>query len=271
MRRHTFLLPGVALDCLQLVHKVLRERARGLQLVHYLICDADSVAQGFALVDKRLLQLLRPFLERVAVSFVGGFTGNLYRPLPGGDTGSGGEAFVTWQQKGMATHPVNIVNEMIAGQTEYNVTMEEIKDIERNGNPLATYTEAELRRFIRDNEANVDANRGGRIILGLNEPHPTVRDVSAAELRDFLDEARARLSVLESPTPEVVGGNPDFNLDDFTPYESEKDRKAREAAERRAQVKARKDFRDALNDTKGDWEAASPGASPYLSAARCCP
>lgn len=163
----------------------------------------------------------------------------------------------TWQQKGMATHPVNIVNEMIAGQTEYNVTMEEIKDIERNGNPLATYTEAELRRFIRDNEANVDANRGGRIILGLNEPNPTVRDVSAAELRDFLDEARARLSVLESPTPEVVGGNPDFNLDDFTPYESEKDRKAREGAERRAQVKARKDFREALNATKGDWEAAA--------------
>ena len=94
VRRHTFLLPGVALDCLQLVHKVLRERARGLQLIHHLICDADGVAQGFALVDKRLLQLLRPFLERVAVSFVGGFTGNLYRPLPGGDTCSGGEAFV---------------------------------------------------------------------------------------------------------------------------------------------------------------------------------
>ncbi len=113
----------------------------------------------------------------------------------------------TWQQKGMSTHPVNIVNEMIAGQTEYNVTMEEIKDIERNGNPLATYTETELRRFIRDNEANVDANRGGRIILGLNEPNPTVRDVSAAELRDFLDEARARLSTsaMPSTTPRATG------------------------------------------------------------------
>jgi len=168
----------------------------------------------------------------------------------------------TWQANGMATHPVNIVNEMIGGQTEYQVTMDEIKQIERNDNPLATYTQAELERFIRDNKDKVNNNQGGRIIIGLNEPNPTIRDVTAAELRDFLDEAQARLSVMESPTQEVVSGNPDFTLDDYTPYETEADRrkaeqerKKEEAARKRAEIKAKQEFKAELNDAKGVWEA----------------
>ncbi len=51
-----------------------------------------------------------------------------------------------------------------------------------------------------------------------------MRQLSATELSQFLDEARSRLSVLETPSADAASGNPDFNLDDFTPYESEKDR-----------------------------------------------
>ena len=81
------------------------------------------------------------------------------------------------------------------------------------------------------------------------------------------DEAKAQLRLLQAEKayrtgstnngPDPVSGNPDFTLDDYTPYESEKDRKAREAAERRAAIKARKDFKEALNATKGTWEADS--------------
>lgn len=159
-----------------------------------------------------------------------------------------------WDAKGMTDHPVNLVNQMIAGQTEYQVTMGEIDNIERETNPLAGYSASQLRSLIADFEQKAEAGQGGHIVLGIDQPNPTVRDLTAAELRDFLDEARARLSVLETPTQEVVGGNPDFNLDDFTPYESEKDRKAREAEERRAAIKARQDFKDALNAAKGTWE-----------------
>ena len=161
-----------------------------------------------------------------------------------------------WQAKGWADHPVNIVNEMIGMQTEFNETLGAINDIERENNPLATYTQQDLERLIADIEPKVNANQGGRIIIGINAPQPEVRNLDAAELRDFLAEAQARLSVMQSPNTEVVGGNPDFTLDDYTPYESEKDRQKREeaAAARRAEIKARRDFKEALDVPKGVWE-----------------
>lgn len=164
-----------------------------------------------------------------------------------------------WDSKGMTDHPVNIVNEMIGQQTEYNETMSAINQIERENNALAKYTQQDLERLIADIEPKVNANQGGRVIIGIDGPQPEVRNLSASELRDFLAEARARLSVLETPTADPVSGNPNFSLDDFTPYESEKERKKREreeaAAARRAEIKARKDFKAALDGAKGTWES----------------
>ncbi len=161
----------------------------------------------------------------------------------------------SWQANGMADHPVNIVNEMIEQQGEYNDTMAAIADIERENNALAKYTEQDLRRLIEDIEPKVNAGQGGRVVIGIDGPQPEVKNLNAAELRDFLAEAQARLSVIQTPNVDPVAGNPDFTLDDFTPYESDKDRKAREAEERRAAIKARKDFKEALNATKGTWES----------------
>lgn len=163
----------------------------------------------------------------------------------------------TWQANGMAAHPVNIVNEMISQQTEYGETMAAIDQIERENNPLATYSVTELKRIIPYLEEKANANQGGTIVLGMDKPNPTTRTMTAAEVKEFLDEALARVSVLETPNVDPVSGNPDFSLDDYTPYESEKDRKAREAAERRAQIKARKDFKEALESVKGTWESDS--------------
>lgn len=161
----------------------------------------------------------------------------------------------SWQANGMADHPVNIVNEMIEQQGEYNDTMAAIADIERENNALAKYTEQDLRRLIEDIEPKVNAGQGGRVVIGIDGPQPEVKNLNAAELREFLAEAQARLSVIQTPNVDPVAGNPDFTLDDFTPYESDKDRKAREAEERRAAIKARKDFKEALNATKGTWES----------------
>ncbi|MGM9821675.1 MAG: SHOCT domain-containing protein [Muribaculaceae bacterium] len=160
-----------------------------------------------------------------------------------------------WDAKGMTDHPVNLVNEMISHKTEYNETMSAIDQIERENNPLATYSTTELKRIIPYLEEKANANQGGTIVLGMDKPNPTTRTMTAAEVKEFLDEARARLSVLETPTVDPVAGNPDFTLDDYTQYESDKDRKAREAAEKRAQIKARKDFKEALQGAKGTWES----------------
>lgn len=164
-----------------------------------------------------------------------------------------------WQKKGWAQHPVNIVNEMIGQQTEYNETMAAIDNIEREQNPLGTYSETELKRIIPYLEERANANQGGTIVLGLDKPNPTTRQMSAQEVKEFLDEARARLSVLETPTADPVSGNPDFTLDDYTPYESDKERQKREreeaAAARRAEIKARKDFKEALDVPKATWES----------------
>ena len=164
-----------------------------------------------------------------------------------------------WQKKGWAQHPVNIVNEMIGQQTEYQETMAAIDNIEREQNPLGTYSETELKRIIPYLEERAAANQGGTIVLGMDKPNPTTRQMSAQEVRDFLDEARARLSVLETPNPDPVSGNPNFTLDDYTPYESDKERQKREreeaAAARRAEIKARKDFKEALDVPKAQWES----------------
>lgn len=164
-----------------------------------------------------------------------------------------------WQKKGWAQHPVNIVNEMIGQQTEYNETMAAIDNIEREQNPLGTYTDSDLKRIIPYLEEKAAANQGGQIILGLDKPNPTTRNLTAQEVKEFLDEARARLSVMETPNPDPVSGNPDFSLSDYTPYESDKERLKREreeaAAARRAEIKARKDFREALDVPKATWES----------------
>lgn len=164
----------------------------------------------------------------------------------------------SWQAKGWADHPVNIVNEMIGAQTEYRETVSAIDNIERENNPLAQYSTTELRRIIPYLQERANANQGGQIILGIDQAAPTMRNLNAAEVREFLDEALARLSVLETPTPDPVAGNPDFNLSNFTPYESEKDRQKREreeaAAARRAEIKARRDFKEALDVPKAAWE-----------------
>lgn len=164
-----------------------------------------------------------------------------------------------WQKKGWAQHPVNIVNEMIGQQTEYRETMSAIDNIEREQNPLGTYTDSDLKRIIPYLEEKAAANQGGQIILGLDKPNPTTRNLTAQEVKEFLDEARARLSVLETPTADPVSGNPNFTLDDYTPYESEQERKKREreeaAAARRAEIKGRKDFKEALDGAKGTWES----------------
>lgn len=164
-----------------------------------------------------------------------------------------------WQKKGWAQHPVNIVNEMIGQQTEYQETMAAIDNIEREQNPLGTYTDSDLKRIIPYLEEKAAANQGGQIILGLDKPNPTTRNLTAQEVKEFLDEARARLSVLETPTADPVSGNPNFTLDDYTPYESDKERQKREreeaAAARRAEIKARKDFKEALDVPKATWES----------------
>ncbi len=164
-----------------------------------------------------------------------------------------------WQKKGWAAHPVNIVNEMIGQQTQYRETMNAIDNIEREHNPLAAYSDTDLKRIIPYLEKRAEANQGGQIILGLDKPNPTTRNLTAQEVKEFLDEARARLSVLESPTPDPVSGNPDFSISDYTPYETDQERGKREreeaAAARRAEIKARKDFKLALDGAKGTWES----------------
>ncbi|MCM1163233.1 MAG: phage tail tape measure protein [Muribaculaceae bacterium] len=168
-----------------------------------------------------------------------------------------------WDANGMTDHPVNLVNQMIAGTTEYNVTMSDIANLEREENPLAEYTVSELRRMIADFEPKVTAGQGGRIIIGMRGNNPEVRNLNASELAEFLEEARARLSLMESPSEDIVAGNPDFTLDDYTPYETdadrrkaEQERKKEEAAARRAETKAKQEFKSELNDAKGVWEAA---------------
>ena len=167
-----------------------------------------------------------------------------------------------WQAKGWAAHPVNIVNEMIGQQTEYNETLGAINTIEREQNPLGSYSTTDLQRIIPYLEERAAANQGGTIVIGINEQNPTTRSLTANEVREYLDEARARLSVHETPTADPVAGNPNFTLDDYNPYETDQERRARETEERkrqaqarRDQVKARQEFKDALNAKKGDWES----------------
>lgn len=164
----------------------------------------------------------------------------------------------SWDAKGNTDHPVNIVQRMINQQIEYQETMGAIDQIERENNPLAQYPVEELRRIIPYLQEKATANQGGTIILGLTGNNPTTRQLSANEVKEFLEEAQARLSLLETPsTPDIVAGNPDFDIDSFTPYETERERRAREAAERRAQIKERQDFKAALDVPKAEWEAAT--------------
>ena len=171
-----------------------------------------------------------------------------------------------WDKKGNTNHPVNIVNRMIGYHNEYTTAIDEINKVDREINSLAEYSATDLKKLINEYSDNVKQGKGGRVIIGLGGPNPEVIELSASDLRDYIDEAQARLSYMESPDPEIVAGNPNFNIDNYTPYESEKERKKREreeaaekrkqeAAEKRAKIKAKQEFKNELNNTKGDWEA----------------
>ena len=89
-----FGLPGVTLDGLQLADDVFGESAGGFQLVHDRICDTDGIAQGHALVDERLLQLLGLIFQGITVSFLGCFAGSLNGSFLCGEPCRGGKPVV---------------------------------------------------------------------------------------------------------------------------------------------------------------------------------
>lgn len=187
-------------------------------------------------------------------------TGTLSNNLVSELEGIKGNLAQKWKLPWGGAHPVNIVNEMIAGTTEYRTSMEEIDRIEDTTNPLAGYTEAQLNSTLEYLRKQKQSGQSARLITGINKSNPQTITLTPQQLDEYIAEAEARLSAVQTPQPEIVSGNPDFDMSDYTPYESEKERKKREreeaAARRRAEIKAKKEFKEDLNGAKGTWEAA---------------
>ena len=217
--------------------------------------SADSVhSEAFNGASKRLLESLQkegvPFKDATRITTQVVFqlqtTGTLSQDLVAELESLKGNFQQSW---GLSSHPVNIVNEMVAMQTEYQQTLGAITEVERENNALAKYTREDLESLIENIKPKVLAGQGGRLIIGLHEPQPEVKDLSASELYDLLAEARTRLSAMSSPATPQPNEPPAAGVTPTLP-ESEKERREREKREREAQKKAKEALKKDLDERK---------------------
>ena len=169
-----------------------------------------------------------------------------------------------------ADGPADIVNRMYEVAGMKDDALDKVNATARRNRPLRDMDDEMLDTAIQYAE---NAKEAGGVILQVSDALAGtvgLTQATAQEASDWLSELKDEKAYRDGSglTEELLGGNPDFTLDDYTPYETDKERKAREAAKKRAAIKARKDFKDALNVPKGEWEAASAQNISDYSAGR---
>ena len=159
-----------------------------------------------------------------------------------------------------APQPAEVVNQMWGKYETHESALQQIEGMRDGVAPLRHLDDGALDWMIQSLQQVIDSGQSGSAAIYSGESRVVeMTEVTVDRARQLLEQYRSELAYrgAQSNTgPDLVAGNPDFTLDDFTPYESEQDRKARETAERRAQIKARQDFKQALNATKGTLETA---------------
>ena len=159
-----------------------------------------------------------------------------------------------------APQPAEVVNQMWGKYETHESALQQIEGMRDGVAPLRHLDDGTIDWIIQSLQQVIDSGQTGYAAIHSGESNIIeMTEVTVDRARQLLEQYQSELAYrgAQSNTgPDLVAGNPDFTLDDFTPYESEKDRKAREAADRRAQIKARQDFKQALNATKGTWETA---------------
>lgn len=160
-----------------------------------------------------------------------------------------------------APQPAEVVNSMWSAFSTHEQSMQQIDAMRDGVAPLRHIEDQSLEWMVQSLQKVIDSGTSGYAAIYSGTSNVLeMTEVTVERARELMAQYQEELAYRDGSSnsgPDIVGGNPDFSLDDYTPYESEKDRKAREAAEKRAAVKARKDFKDALNVPKGEWEAAS--------------
>jgi hypothetical protein len=99
-----------------------------------------------------------------------------------------------------------------------------------------------------------ESGTSARIVAGINKESPQTITISRDQLDDLIAETEARISAADYSVPDIVAGNPDFDYSDYTDYVTDADRRKQEQEAKRAAIKARKEFKEQLNNAKGEWE-----------------
>lgn len=160
-----------------------------------------------------------------------------------------------------APQPAEVVNSMWQAFSTHSQSMQQIESMRDGVAPLRHFDDGSLNFMVQSLQQVIESGQTGYAAIHSGTSNIIeMTEVTVQQARELLNQYQDELAYRNGSAntgPDLVSGNPDFTLGDYTPYETEKDRKAREAAERRAAIKARKDFKEALNATKGTWEADS--------------
>lgn len=159
-----------------------------------------------------------------------------------------------------APQPAEVVNEMWKKYETHESALAQIEGMRDGVAPLRHLEDQALDWMVQSLQQVIESGQTGYAAIFSGENNVVeMTEVTVDRARQLLAQYQDELAYRGAQSnngPDLVSGNPDFTLDDYTPYETEQDRKAHETAERRAQIKARQDFKDALNATKGTWETA---------------
>ena len=158
-----------------------------------------------------------------------------------------------------APQPAAIVNLLWQRMMKKDEGLSSIEKMRESVSPLRSADEDALKFALSKLEGIIKSNVDG-FALVYNQATKafdnTLLSVDAAKKLYQQYNAELIYRRANTSTTDITGGNPDFNPDTFTPYETERDRKQREIQERHRKTKERADFRLALDEAKGDWERA---------------
>ena len=159
-----------------------------------------------------------------------------------------------------APQPAEVVNQMWGKYETHEAALQQIEGMRDGIAPLRHLDDTSINWMVKSLQQVIESGQTGYAAIHSGEKNIIeMTEVTVDRARQLLSQYQDELAYRGAQSnsgPDIVAGNPDFSLDDFQPYETEKDRKARETEARRAAIKARQDFKEALNATKGVWETA---------------
>lgn len=154
-----------------------------------------------------------------------------------------------------------ILQEWETAYKDYKAAVSEINNVDETENPIKNMSEAQITANIKRIKDAINDGADHQALFGTrNDGSRFDFLVKGTEMKEYLSALESRLSQIQSAQESAGAQNGNLTsgyVSEKATKQADKERRKAEAEARRAATKQRKEFKDALNATKGDWESDS--------------